>query len=71
MATGSGVIDELVVNLQLNVENFNQRLRQIEDNLTRTRNLTEDNARRVNSANESMADGFLTLAGKAGKGIAG
>lgn len=71
MATGSGVIDELVVNLQLNVENFNQRLRQIEDNLTRTRNLTEDNARRVNSANESMADGFLTLAGKAGKVIAG
>ena len=70
MATGS-VIDELVVNLQLNVENFNQRLRQIEDNLTRTRNLTEDNARRVNSANESMADGFLTLAGKAGKVIAG
>lgn len=70
MATG-GVIDELVVNLQLNVENFNQRLRQIEDNLTRTRNLTEDNARRVNSANESMADGFLTLAGKAGKVIAG
>ena len=69
--TGSGVIDELVVNLQLNVENFNQRLRQIEDNLTRTRNLTEDNARRVNSANESMADGFLTLAGKAGKVIAG
>lgn len=71
MATGNGVIDELVVNLQLNVENFNQRLRQIEDNLTRTRNLTEDNARRVNSANESMADGFLTLAGKAGKVIAG
>ena len=71
MASGSGVIDELVVNLQLNVENFNQRLRQIEDNLTRTRNLTEDNARRVNSANESMADGFLTLAGKAGKVIAG
>ena len=71
MATGSGVIDELVVNLQLNVENFNQRLRQIEDNLTRTRNLTEDNARRVNSANESMADGFLALAGKAGKVIAG
>lgn len=71
MATGSGVIDELVVNLQLNVENFNQRLRQIEDNLTRTRILTEDNARRVNSANESMADGFLTLAGKAGKVIAG
>ena len=70
MATGS-VIDELVVNLQLKVENFNQRLRQIEDNLTRTRNLTEDNARRVNSANESMADGFLTLAGKAGKVIAG
>ena len=70
MATGS-VIDELVVNLQLNVENFNQRLRQIEDNLTRTRNLTEDNARRVNSANESMVDGFLTLAGKAGKVIAG
>ena len=70
MATGS-VIDELVVNLQLNVENFNQRLRQIEDNLTRTRNLTEDNARRVNSANESMADGFFTLAGKAGKVIAG
>ena len=70
MATRS-VIDELVVNLQLNVENFNQRLRQIEDNLTRTRNLTEDNARRVNSANESMADGFLTLAGKAGKVIAG
>ena len=70
MATGS-VIDELVVNLQLNVENFNQRLRQIEDNLTRTRNLTEDNARRVNSANESMADGFLTIAGKAGKVITG